>query len=153
VPKPTSLIAACGLALAGAVVLPACDHAGPAPALEVTLVKRTEKLTYPGGMQSAAPTDPKGQVLLVFKVTGVTWEEFSAIPRDKVFVKAGDTTHGAHVLGHADRRNLLGRVTGSVSLFASVPRSAVRFSLHVGDRPPVAFEAEPSILPDLQPRK
>lgn len=137
------MVAVCGLLLLALVA--GCG--GGARELEIRVAKRTEKFTYPGGQQTAAPTDPKEQVLLVFKVAGITREEFDAAPKDKVFLTAGATTHKVHLLGDSEARG------GSVSLFASVPRSELRFTLHVGDRPPLTFEAEQAVLPDLQPRK
>lgn len=135
--------AAC-LAVLAAGAPAGCGHR---PDLKVTIARRTEKLVYPGGTQSASATDAATQVLLVFKVTGITKKEFDGIPRDKVRVESGTFSQKAQLLGHSDADG------GSVSLFAPVPRSALAFTLHLGDRPPLAFEAEPGILPELQPRR
>jgi hypothetical protein len=134
-----------GLVLLIAATVAACGGRGLD--LKVTVAKRTDKLIYPGATQSASPTDPAKQVLLVLKVTGIGKKELDAIPHDRVYVTAGTFSQKVHLLGHSETAG------GSVSLFVPVPRSELHFALHLGDRPPVAFEAEPAIVPELQPRR
>ncbi len=138
------LLAVCLVAIA---TLPAC---GRGKGLKVTSALRAERYKAVGQAELTA-SNPQDHLLLVVDLDGLTMQEFDALPREKVYLAAGDQRFKLQNVQSSMIVDSAGKVAGgSVLLVASVPRSALHFTLYLGDRPPLAFDADPAILPEIR---
>lgn len=141
-----ALLVACLAALA---IMPAC---GRGQGLKVTSARRTERYEEVGEWKFTAH-DPRDHLVLVVDVDGLTKEKFDALPREKTYLAAGDQRFKVQNVQSSMIVDSAGKVAGgSVLLVAIVPRSALHFTLYLGDHPPLAIDAEPAILPEIRNR-
>jgi hypothetical protein len=119
-------------------------------ALEVKSAKRVEK--YADSSAGTEVTPPSStDVVLVVELTGISVEEFDAIPKNQIVVTAGERRFDAQLTLNRDwfmvdgDRRPVGGVQEDRRIVVIVPRDVLDFSLRFGEGSVVTFKADPDI--------
>ena len=118
--------------------------------LRVGLAQRAKQY---GGSPTviAKPTD----IVLYIRIDGLTDDEWGAVRLADIAVSIDGRRFAPEIKEEASTTVLNGKVTqrGERAVVFVVPREQLKFSLVVGTRPPVAFQAETTIREVIAPIK